>query len=377
MPGGSSGILLLQKVFWGTGIFSIIFIGAFLLALLRSGHKKHPVIIGFLITSWVTAWIALLPFFGNYDSVLHTQFVKSMLFCYLTFGQSSLGALCKTESPQYPSPRKKKKKKTRRRADILIFFGLAFVLEVMRMLLELFRFSNIDAPESPEKTIASSFRRKGSVDSNFSEHSYGSYASGSPTIGSLESTQGEGQSLRSNQSVSRKLKKVWMSHWKKSIIILPFFTALPCLFMVFDLQSSMGWRYVHGEALSLSDQTILKQPSTFLFSSSNFKLKKILASDQFICTPPDALVRRKKALIMLFHLVPTSGLGNSDRIPPTDSLPPTNPIECLISSEWFNRGLIGFIPSLYLISFPLISAILFVDKQILKEWKSWVGFGKK
>ncbi|POW17123.1 hypothetical protein PSHT_06464 [Puccinia striiformis] len=65
MPGGSSGILLLQKVFWGTGIFSIIFIGAFLLALLRSGHKKHPVIIGFLITSWVTAWIALLPFFGN------------------------------------------------------------------------------------------------------------------------------------------------------------------------------------------------------------------------------------------------------------------------------------------------------------------------
>ncbi|POW17125.1 hypothetical protein PSHT_06466 [Puccinia striiformis] len=241
----------------------------------------------------------------------------------------------------------------------------------MRMLLELFRFSNIDAPESPEKTIASSFRRKGSVDSNFSEHSYGSYASGSPTIGSLESTQGEGQSLRSNQSVSRKLKKVWMSHWKKSIIILPFFTALPCLFMVFDLQSSMGWRYVHA--------------------------------DQFICTPPDALVRRKKALIMLFHLVPTSGLGIACvimyfllryktatgfhrrihyplliRLSALSALSGVGAaLTFSIDFAQFNRGLIGFIPSLYLISFPLISAILFVDKQILKEWKSWVGFGKK
>jgi hypothetical protein len=129
-------------------------------------------------------------------------------------------------------------------------FGLAFVIEVMRMLIEFLKFSKIDVPDpTPKKPNGGGFRRKGSVDSNCSDASQGSYISSEiHLVKSLESIHEEGQSLHSNRSASRTLKKLWKLHWKKSIIFLPLVTALPSLFMVFSLQSSMGWRYVHGKS---------------------------------------------------------------------------------------------------------------------------------
>ncbi|WAQ84022.1 hypothetical protein PtA15_4A473 [Puccinia triticina] len=360
MPGGSRLILFLQKVFWATAIFSIIFIGAFLFAIHRSGHKKHPVIIGFMITSWFTAWIALLPFFGN---VWEYAISRPLIHANVRVGPPH--TVCQFN------------------AVLLAYFwtaipgfGLAFVIEVMRMLLEFLKFSRIDYPENEnlKKPIAGSgFRRKGSVDSNCSEISQGtSHSSDSQniTLTSLESINEEHGSLHSNQSVSRSLKKLWQLHWKKSIIFLPLITALPSFFMVFNLQSSMGWRYVHA--------------------------------DHFVCNPPDPLLRRKKAFILLCHLIPTSALGIAClimyfllrhrtatgfhrrihyplliRLSALSALSGVGAaLEFTINFTQFNRGLTGHIPSLYLISFPLVSAVLFVDKEIIKEWKSWLRLNR-
>ncbi|KAA1115906.1 hypothetical protein PGTUg99_019076 [Puccinia graminis f. sp. tritici] len=242
----------------------------------------------------------------------------------------------------------------------------------MRMLIEFLRFSKIDVPDqTPKKPNGGGFRRKGSVDSNCSDASQGSYSSEIHLVKSLESINEEGQSLHSNRSASRTLKKLWKLHWKKSIIFLPLVTALPSLFMVFSLQSSMGWRYVHA--------------------------------DQFTCNPPDPLLRRKKAFILLCHLVPTSGLGIAClimyfvlrhrtatgfyrrihyplliRLSALSALSGVGAaLEFTIDYSQFNRGLAGHVPSLYLITFPLLSAVLFVDQEIIKEWKSWLRLDKK
>ncbi|EFP93100.2 uncharacterized protein PGTG_19205 [Puccinia graminis f. sp. tritici CRL 75-36-700-3] len=245
MPGGSPLILFLQKVFWAIGIVSIIFIGAFLLALHRSGHKKHPVIIGFLITSWFTAWIALLPFFGN---VWEYSLSRPLVHANVRVGPPH--TICQIN------------------AVLLAYlwtaipgFGLAFVIEVMRMLIEFLRFSKIDVPDqTPKKPNGGGFRRKGSVDSNCSDASQGSYSSEIHLVKSLESINEEGQSLHSNRSASRTLKKLWKLHWKK-------------------------------------------------LNTNSFLNDMTLLADQFTCNPPDPLLRRKKAFILLCHLVPTSGLG--------------------------------------------------------------------
>jgi hypothetical protein len=118
------------------------------------------------------------------------------------------------------------------------------------MLVEFIKFSKIDEPDNLKKPIAESFRRKGSIDSNGSEESHGSFSSYEPTSISLDSIN-DVSTLSSNPPISTKFKQLWKLHWKKSIILLPLVTALPSFFMVYQLQQVMGWRYVHCKALYL------------------------------------------------------------------------------------------------------------------------------
>ncbi|KNZ43905.1 hypothetical protein VP01_972g6 [Puccinia sorghi] len=365
MPGGSPLTLFLQKVFWAIGIFSIFFIGAFLLALQRSGHKKHPVIAGFLMTSWFTAWITLLPFFGRvWEHATPTPLNHSnVMRCFSVMRSSPERSPTHNLPNQCGSISLPLDSHPRVRREML--YSLAFVIEVMRMLLKFLRFSKIEEPESPKKPFSQSFRRKGSVESNSSGISDESFSSDNTSLSSLESLH-EGSSVRSNVSISRKLKKLRKSHWRKSILLLPFVTALPSLIMVYDLQASMGWRYVHA--------------------------------DQFICLPADPLMRRKKALIILCHLVPTSflaiacvityfvlryrtatGFHRQIHYPLLIRLSAMSvlsgigaALEFSIDFSQFSRGIAGKVPSFYLITSPLVSAVFFVDKEIIKEWKSWV-----
>ncbi|PLW24232.1 hypothetical protein PCASD_10472 [Puccinia coronata f. sp. avenae] len=234
MPGGTPLLLILQKVFWATAIVSIIFIGAVLLAIHRSGHKKHPIIVGFLITSWFTAWIALLPFFGN---VWEYTMPRPLIHANVRTGPPH--TICQINAVLLSYL-----------WTVIPGFGLAFVIEVMRMLVEFIKFSKIDEPDNLKKPIAESFRRKGSIDSNGSEESHGSFSSYEPTSISLDSIN-DVSTLSSNPPISTKFKQLWKLHWKKSIILLPLVTALPSFFMVYQLQQVMGWRYVHCKELYL------------------------------------------------------------------------------------------------------------------------------
>lgn len=234
------------------------------------------------------------------------------------------------------------------------------------MLIEFIRFSNsIEEPE-PIKSEMKIGSRKGSVDSN-SELISESQITGSdsPSYFSPTLDFADDKSLNSNQSFSRRTRKAWKRHWKKMIIFLPLVSSLPSLFLVYDHQAHLGWRYVHA--------------------------------DPFACYAPDPLVRRIKAIILLCHLIPTSIIGIICvvmyfilrqqtitgfyqkihyglliRLAALSVLSGIGAaLEFSINFIRFNRSISLHIPSIYLIFFPLVSAAIFVDKNILNEWKSW------
>ncbi|CAH7670484.1 hypothetical protein BY996DRAFT_6432326 [Phakopsora pachyrhizi] len=368
MPGGSPFILTLQKVFWAVAFISIAFIGALLAALYRSKEKKHPVIWGYLLACWVAAWVALLPFFG---SVWDYSIPRPLIRANVAAGPPRVVCNINAVLLAYMW-------------TVIPGFGLAFVAEVMRMLLEAIRIVN-QMKDSISKQETSNKRkkqieRKGSETSETGLISIDSSTiNESSTYGSdLSSSQGgdiEKGSVSSRLSLRSKIRHKWKRLWTKEHVrymfsIFPLIAGLPSFWLVFYAQSSMGWKYVH--------------------------------SDPFFCYPPDPQVRRTRAFFLILLLVPATFLGllavvlyfvlrirtgTGRRRIHYPLLMKLSVISILtgISAylEWYinyrlsDRGILGYVPPMYLISSPLFSSAIFVDRNIIEEWKSWIGLMKK
>ncbi|MBW0493822.1 hypothetical protein O181_033537 [Austropuccinia psidii MF-1] len=256
-----------QKLFWATSIVSLIFIGVLLIAIFRSNDKRHPVIIGFLITSWVTAWITLLPLFSDLK-----DYYQPRPLIHSNVARGPVRTVCNIN------------------AVLLAYFwtvvpgySLAFIIEVLRMLVELITFVNSMNIPDPSTKAADRQLRKGSVDSQASEvsskefSSYDDFHWKSNRRYSNETDLETNQSAHSDGSLIRKIKETWVDNWKKIITFLPLISALPSLALVFKSQAQYGWRYVHA--------------------------------DEFACYTPDPIVRRYRALVLLCHLASSCILG--------------------------------------------------------------------
>ncbi|CAH7666138.1 expressed protein [Phakopsora pachyrhizi] len=75
----SSIIFIFHKyLFWIISGFQILFIGALIIAFFQCKNHRHPLILTFLIVSWLASWIALLPFLaGVWDEARDLSLYRS------------------------------------------------------------------------------------------------------------------------------------------------------------------------------------------------------------------------------------------------------------------------------------------------------------
>lgn len=353
MPGGSPLVVTLQYVFNTIACISVILIGAMLLAIFWSKKKRHPIILGFLITSWLAAWVALLPFFGSVWDYCLERPVN-----YANVPAGPVRTICNVN------------------AVLLAYlwtaipgYSFVFASEILRLLIEFWRLTK---KGDHLTAVPASLQEDGQLDQQDFELELDSKDDIANSIrGSISSSQ-RTRSLTVNY-LMRSSRKAWLVVWhernkQRLAAVIPLFTALPAVYIVIYHQVLTRWRFVNAT--------------------------------QFGCRVPNAQAANVRAMILLIHLGTACAIGaialityGVIRIKVMSHLQRTLHYGLLIrlllmslltgigaELEWAVtykpafRSSSDYVTPMYLITFPLLGALIFIDESILEVWKSWLKF---
>ncbi|KAH9818017.1 hypothetical protein DFH28DRAFT_961537 [Melampsora americana] len=330
MPGGTQLILTLQCVFNAIAFISVILIAAMLLAIFWSKKKRHPIILGFLITSWLAAWVALLPFFGSVWDYCLERPVN-----YANVPPGPVRTICNVN------------------AVLLAYlwtaipgYSFVFASEILRLLIEFWRLTK----KGHHITITFKLEIESEDDLAGSIH----------------------ESIASSQRTRRldsQPAAVWHERNKQRLAaVIPLFTALPAVYIVIYHQVLVKWRFVNA--------------------------------NQFGCRVPNSKAANVRAMILLMHLGTACVIGaialityGVIRIKVMSHLQRNlhygllirlllmslltgigAELEWAVTYEPALRPSSVYVTPMYLITFPLLSALIFIDESILEEWKSWIKY---
>ncbi|KAG0140761.1 hypothetical protein CROQUDRAFT_136535 [Cronartium quercuum f. sp. fusiforme G11] len=329
----------------------------------RAKVHRHPSVIAFLISSWLANWVELLLFFGNVQK------------------PGSPGPRTHTNVPDGPI-------KALCNANALLIayfwvlvpgFAMVFVIEVLRLLFGLWRFTNKNSTTSslhrlaPEQTMNQRSYTTETIDN------FDNVEKGRANTAPLIHRNNPFMKLinRKNRYMNSNNLKHWFYRFQKTFWKLfpysPILTALPGPIIIGISLGKSGFKEVHA--------------------------------NHFVCSTTEIEAQRKLGIVGVISLAPTSFFGIFALIvyiylhfktPPQTRSPLRSPLLLKLGVvsvvtafggflQWFIKataggyrgsGLSGYgqWPPLYMVFFPVICAAVFIEKAILEEWKSWIKF---
>ncbi|KAG0141614.1 hypothetical protein CROQUDRAFT_674001 [Cronartium quercuum f. sp. fusiforme G11] len=334
MPGGRPFVLVLQKVFWGTAIFQIFFVGALLGAITQGNTHRHPVLLAFLITTWFSSWVSLMPLFGGF-----WEFAKPVPLTRSNLPPGTIPfKLCQVNAIL-----------TSYIWATIPGFAFAFSGEALRILLGL------------------STQRMSST---------------STLVGDNPMWSGD-QIQRAKKPASRfnfllrfiivPDRSIWCEHF---LVVIPLVSALPGPFITGRALFRQGWKTVHADefvcgALGENTQTGVSQVMLWHFVPAFLVGLAAIGTYLLFRRSTRAIIRSQihmRLLLRLAALSLLSGLGALGylilRVGPTGN-------RTRLSRQY------GWVLPMYMICFPLVGSTFFVDFEIIQIWRSWFKFGPR
>ncbi|KAH9822287.1 hypothetical protein DFH28DRAFT_1092335 [Melampsora americana] len=327
MPGGRPFVLVLQKAFWG---IAILFIGALLGAILQGNRHRHPVLLAFLITAWLSSWVSIMPLVGGiWDIARPVPVTRSNLpagpHLRLCQANAMLVAYFWMAIPG---------------------FAFAFSGEVLRIIWDISRITRI------EKRISSA--------STLIEHPYGvEHRVKEPVCWHRIFTQ-----------FLVVVDRLFLS--KYFLVAIPLLTSLPAPFITALAFHKHNWKTAHADqftCMALGEDTQTKVSLVMMchFAPASIFGFAAIISYLFFRRRTRTFLRSKLHARLLLRLVSLSVLSALGALVYLIlRIGPTGYRTTLSRSH-------GWVLPMYMITFPLIGASFFVDSDIVKVWRGWLN----
>ncbi|KAG0142052.1 hypothetical protein CROQUDRAFT_50863, partial [Cronartium quercuum f. sp. fusiforme G11] len=302
-------------------ILSICFFGAFLLAIYRAKINRHAIVIAFLVLSWVSAGVSMISLIINFRE----QFSSSTLDL-----KEALRRLCNADV-------------------IMTTFFWTVIPEVLRVLITVGQITK----EEKEVAVVS--------DISHSKVSFDIEAAGVH-----ENNEGAMESSTVPQ-VAHCQRRIWKAYTFGStcIFFTPLVTSAAMVILSISDLAQSGWTVVHANEFnctSFSHRTIV------LFSLLQLGLASVLAMGTVmvylvqhrIASDQDISSRFGNHLIVKMLIMSAlTGVG--------------------VGVQWYSMIHEAEVVrehqlacAIYMITFPLLTSCLFVEREVRKEWRTWI-----
>lgn len=337
-----SNMILFSQVYRTLAVISIIFISTVSIAMIQSKTQRHPVIIVFLITSWLGAWISLIPVLFDHSipnrQDPHASNVPAGIDLRLCQLNAVLIAYVRVVIPA---------------------LTLSFAGEVLRILIQL---RHLKSPVSKSDDL------EVQLEKDFNWASYNS----TPMMSPPSSATLDFGNLETSSSSTLVARNWWhrvmpgQSFISIILVVMPFVTSAVAPALVLSSLASRNWSEAH--------------------------------MNYFMCTSPAPHIRSYVSIVAVCHLIPASILNvvsfviylrmrsnSSSLLSIRSHLPALARLAALAaitavgaSIHWILRiaslkkpSCCSSVEPLFMICFPLFGTALFVNKPVIEQISSW------
>ncbi|KAH9811026.1 hypothetical protein DFH28DRAFT_983459 [Melampsora americana] len=337
-----SEMIIFSQVYRSLAVVSIIFISAVSIAMIQSKAQRHPVIIVFLTTSWVGAWISLIPVLFDH-SILNREDPHAP-----NVSPGIELRLCQLNAVLLSYVR-----------VVIPALTLSFAGEVLRLLLQL-RHLRSSASKTDDLEVQ--------LEKDFNWASYNSTPMMSlPSSPALDCKDFE------TSSTNIVVPQTWwhcampsQSSISIALVVMPFVTSAVAPALVLNALASRNWSEIH--------------------------------MNYFTCASTVPHIRAYVSIVAVCHLIPASILNvisffmylrirsnSSSSLSIRPHLPALARLAALAgitaagaSIHWILRianlkksSCCTSIEPLFMICFPLLGTALFVNRPVLEQFSSW------
>lgn len=338
--------LIFNNLYWIFAVAQIFIIGILLITILHGTKHRHPVTLSFLLTSWLASWVALWPYLaGVWDNVHSLQ-------PYLANVKPS---------PTIPF------KICQANAIVLKYLWAVipalvsvFSGEVLRILLA----SRVRYQGSTKLPIGFEVTRCDKGIGHLED------PKNSTTLTFFQRIRN--RSIRTFGHLNRLTSKIITGFvtrntlWETILVFIPITTSLPVPILTVKRFSSTGWREVYVDQFTCHalGQDIEKEVTLLIIW--RFVPSSILSLISFVAYIHFCRTSKCKS-------APAFELGLPVRLGALSTLSLLGAITGLVSvlKNQSENHPAKPIFSLYMIAFPLLSSLFFIDQSIIKIWCSW------
>ncbi|EGG02430.1 uncharacterized protein MELLADRAFT_91397 [Melampsora larici-populina 98AG31] len=307
-------------------IISIWFIGAILFAIYRARINKHAVVMAFLILSWLSAWQAMIPLILNFRELhFKSTLVSSNLY----------KRVCNAD------------------AIITSAFWTA-IPEVLRVLINVGRMTK-EKKESSGSIIKSKIKYEIEIESGLE----------------IFNDQASTSSSSVKSDLSRYRSRIFKRCTIPGICLfsIPIVNSSAVVILLLVKLAQSDWKEVRAYQFHCASSNEQVNETIVLFSLFQLLSVAILAMIAVIIYLIQHCQRKDQELVSSFgtHLIlkmlflsTLAAIGTGFQWYSTSQI-----------DHRYLRHYQSF-QSVYMISFPFLISLLFIDDQLRKEWKTWI-----